>query len=378
MAASASDRFQKVGMSTATTLSAPGYTIGNTSITVASTTNWPTDTGVTFAIDEVETVDGQEVRVAGTYNIFRGTVASATSITNLTYVGGDANRNYSAGASTRVYILVSYAQVNRMIDGILVEHNQDGTHGTMTADALTVDGALAVTGTSTLTGALTVKSWDGWISPTDTWTYVSATSFKITGSDVSSKFPVGTKIKLTQTTVKYFYVTASSFSTDTTVTVNGGSDYSLANAAITSPAYSYDATPQGFPGWFSWTPSFTNLSGGSLNYARFRMSGKNVDYRFKYSLAGAGVSGSVTFTLPVAENADYDQTGVTPMGLAQFRDAGTAVISGMVLWNSTGVADVRALNAASTYATQVTLSSTIPFTWANTDQIHAVGTYQAA
>lgn len=152
MAASASDRFQKVGMSTATTLSAPGYTIGNTSITVASTTNWPTDTGVTFAVDEVETVDGQEVRVAGTYNIFRGTVASATSITNLTYVGGDANKNYSAGASTRVYILVSYAQVNRMIDGILVEHNQDGTHSAVTATS--------VTATGTVQGATVISTGD--------------------------------------------------------------------------------------------------------------------------------------------------------------------------------------------------------------------------
>ena len=124
MAANANDMFQKVSRSTATTLSAPGYTIGATSINVASTSNWPADTGITFGIDEV---DGNGNRIAGTYNIFRGTVGSATQLANLTYVGGDANRNYSAGATTRVYILVSYARENRLVDGLLVSHNQDGT-----------------------------------------------------------------------------------------------------------------------------------------------------------------------------------------------------------------------------------------------------------
>lgn len=124
MTANANDMFQKVSRSTATTLSAPGYTIGATSINVASTSNWPADTGITFVIDEV---DGNGNRINGTYNIFRGTVGSATQLANLTYVGGDANRNYSAGATTRVYILVSYARENRLVDGLLVSHNQDGT-----------------------------------------------------------------------------------------------------------------------------------------------------------------------------------------------------------------------------------------------------------
>ena len=114
----------KVGAGTATTLSSPGYTIGATSINVASTTNYPTDTGVTITIDEV---DGTGERIAGTRNVFIGDVASATQINELAYSGGDANRNYSASATTRVYIEVNEIQMNRMIDGILVAHDQDGT-----------------------------------------------------------------------------------------------------------------------------------------------------------------------------------------------------------------------------------------------------------
>lgn len=143
MAADVNDYFQKVGMATATTLSAPGYTTGATSINVGSTTNWPTTTGVTFAIDETETVDGEEVRVSGTYNVFRGTVNTATQVTNVTYVGGDANRNYSAGATTRVYILVSSYRDNRLVDGILTEHNQDGTHDEALIQSRTADTAPA-------------------------------------------------------------------------------------------------------------------------------------------------------------------------------------------------------------------------------------------
>lgn len=124
MAADKDDYFQKVGRSTATTLSAPGYTIGNTTINVASTANWGDSTGVTFAIDEV---DSDGARIASTYNVFRGVVSSATQVSDLEYVGGDANRDYSAGATTRVYVTVSSYRDNRLIDGILVHADQDGT-----------------------------------------------------------------------------------------------------------------------------------------------------------------------------------------------------------------------------------------------------------
>lgn len=122
--ASANDMFQKVGRATATTLSAPGYTTGDSSVNIGSTTNWPTDTGVTFAID---VVDAAGERIAGTYNVFRGRVAGASQVDQVVYEGGDAHRSYPSGATTRVYILVSSYRDNRTVDGISVSHNQDGT-----------------------------------------------------------------------------------------------------------------------------------------------------------------------------------------------------------------------------------------------------------
>ena len=130
MAASNLDKLMEVGIATATTLDA-NYTINDTSITVASTSGWPTATGVAFAID---VVDSNGVQVPGTYNEYVGVVSSATSITSVDHVNG-TDRNYSAGATTRVYIPVSAERENRIVEWGVVQHKQDGTH----ADTITTD-----------------------------------------------------------------------------------------------------------------------------------------------------------------------------------------------------------------------------------------------
>lgn len=136
---SADDKFIKAGYGTATTLSAPGYTSGvSTTVNVASTATWPTTTDVIFAIDEAEVVDGEEVRVDGTYNVFQGTVDTATSIIDVDYIGGDAERSYSAGALTRVYILSSSYLWNRLVDALLISLDQDGTLKAGAVDAAAV------------------------------------------------------------------------------------------------------------------------------------------------------------------------------------------------------------------------------------------------
>jgi len=119
------------------------------------------------------------------------------------------------------------------------------TNKTLTSPKLNEDVAVTIKA-SELNGLLT-----GWIPAGETWTYASADAptftFTISG-DKTSKYSVGMKIKLTQTTVKYFIVTAISYSSpNTTVTVYGGTDYTLANATITNPYYSTMKAPQGFP-----------------------------------------------------------------------------------------------------------------------------------
>lgn len=93
----------------------------------------------------------------------------------------------------------------------------------------------------------TIKTWTGWNTVTDSWSYASDDSptFVITvPSGAASLYGVGWKVQLTQTTAKYFIITAV---TDTTLTVYGGTDYTLANAAISSIYVSPMKAPLGFP-----------------------------------------------------------------------------------------------------------------------------------
>lgn len=129
------DKFTKVGSpGSATTMSAPGYTSGaSTSMTVGSTTNWPTDTKVIFAVDRAQVVNGVEERIAGTYNEFEGIVTGANTIANVNKRLGN-DQNYPAGSLTRVYIPVAATRENDMVEGLNVDHNGKGNHKSLTDD----------------------------------------------------------------------------------------------------------------------------------------------------------------------------------------------------------------------------------------------------
>lgn len=95
-------------------------------------------------------------------------------------------------------------------------------------------------------------SADGWIAGAGTWSYSSADDpvFVASVPDAdASQMAVGDRWKLTQTTVKYFIVVAigSPSGGFTPVTVYGGTNHDLANAAISSPYYSHFKNPLGFP-----------------------------------------------------------------------------------------------------------------------------------
>jgi hypothetical protein len=103
------------------------------------------------------------------------------------------------------------------------------------------------------TDAARIADVIGWATAGETWTYASADAptftFTISG-DKTAKYSPGMRIKLTQVTggTKYFIITVVSFvSPNTTITIYGGTDYTLNNEAISSPFYSTQKAPQGFP-----------------------------------------------------------------------------------------------------------------------------------
>ena len=88
---------------------------------------------------------------------------------------------------------------------------------------------------------------NGWISLNGTFTYSSANSptFVVTTSvDLTGIVGLGMRIKLTQATTQYFIVTAI---TNGSITMYGGTDYTLTNASISNVYYSMLKAPYGFP-----------------------------------------------------------------------------------------------------------------------------------
>lgn len=167
-------------------------------------------------------------------------------------------------------------------------------------------------------------SSDGWIVISDTLTYASATTFTVP-TDLTLRFQKGTKIKLTNGTVKYFYVTLSAYGApNTTVTVTGGSNYALAAGAITSPYYSYIDRPQAFPEWFDWTPTMSALApmtwtGTSVTFARFAIKGLSVTAACK--VVGT-TGGTASVTLYVSAPVEAAKASANPGMAAYVSDAG--------------------------------------------------------
>lgn len=95
-------------------------------------------------------------------------------------------------------------------------------------------------------------AWTTYSAVTPTTGTLDDPSFPIVfaGVDLTSVLTVGMKVRITQSTVKYFIITKVAFSTDTTVTLYGGTDYDLVasgTTAISAFAYSGYRVPVGFP-----------------------------------------------------------------------------------------------------------------------------------
>ena len=148
------DKFTYVAAGTITSMQAPGKALAAASINIGSATNWPTTSAVFFAIRRVDPTTVTSLNpsgmVPGTYTVWKGTVAG-TVISNLQLQLG-SDQVYPAGTNTQVFIDNTASQMNSLIDGILAQHTQLGAHTAITATSL------AVSGTSSFTGAVTLPN----------------------------------------------------------------------------------------------------------------------------------------------------------------------------------------------------------------------------
>lgn len=132
--------------------------------------------------------------------------------------------------------------------------------------------------------------------------------------------------------------------------------------------------------WQSWTPAaFGNMSAGAVYSGAYTIIGKTLFYRLSAVMAsGSAPTGSVTFTLPIASVSYPGTAGTTVIGNAVYVDGGSTTYVGTANWSSTTTATLHVNNAAGTYSVRTALSSSIPMTWANTDEIIVTGFYEIA
>lgn len=129
--------------------------------------------------------------------------------------------------------------------------------------------------------------------------------------------------------------------------------------------------------WTNWSPSLTNITVGSGSLvARYKQIGNTVHFIFKFTYgSGSAMGTDPKFTLPVAIHAD----SVSSPAYGYILDSGSTRYPLIVLFGAASRADMYAINAAGTYASQAAISSSVPIaTWATGDIMAVAGTYEAA
>ena len=131
----------------------------------------------------------------------------------------------------------------------------------------------------------------GWKEVTETWTYASANTVTV-ATDATTRFKKKWRVRWKQGgAYKYgviYNVTA------TVISITGGTDYTVANSAITNVAVSREVCPEGFPGFFNWTPTITGsggmtISATSIQQARHRI---NIDFSCDIDLSFTCTTGT--------------------------------------------------------------------------------------
>jgi len=143
------------------------------------------------------------------------------------------------------------------------------------------------------------------------------------------------------------------------VNITGGSDYTLANSAISANYHSYAVSPQGYPGTFNYAPTLAGVTSPTVTEAKFAINGKTVTIWF--DVQGTSNSTSFSMNAPVTAGA----LAINPIVSV---DNGTAQ-------STPGRAEIFGASGSSTIDFSKNLSvNSNDFT--NTGQKEAIGTLQ--
>jgi len=168
--------------------------------------------------------------------------------------------------------------------------------------------AVAASKKSTLAQLVTsgLIGWGGWIAANQAWGYSAADKILVP-SGAASIYSVGDKLRFGQyaTYAGYRYFSVVKVE-DTVLTVTGGSDYPIANSAITVPFYSKASSPVGFPDYFNtaslaWTVAeFDDSIGGqpTTTLSVFSIHGRLVHHWWRATGTKAGTNAVMSYAQP--------------------------------------------------------------------------------
>jgi microcystin-dependent protein len=177
MAAANTDKFKKAKRRFSTTVDVSGFAQGATTLNLTTTTGLDTDTAITLVIDPG----------LATEEVITGVVSGSDVINCVRGKEGTTDQAHTAGAVVTMYFTETHW--DDLIDGVLVEHNQNGSHGAITATSVSVDGVSVVSPAGSVMQYAGSSAPSGWLLADGT--AVSRTTYAALYAVIGTTYGVG-------------------------------------------------------------------------------------------------------------------------------------------------------------------------------------------
>lgn len=130
--------------------------------------------------------------------------------------------------------------------------------------------------------------------------------------------------------------------------------------------------------WTAFTPSWTNVTSTSpSNSGQYCLLNDTLFFRAQYVVGTSPTISAIKLTVPFSQvMAGSPTPQLLPSMQCNFIKLLSQPYVGQVLYSTSTLIELRAINTAGTYAQTTTTTSAIPFTWAQFDTIEVSGFVQ--